>query len=262
MNHSQVLLKLSAPKMVEAMQEDISRLVINAMISKKNAGADEWLKRVLPPLKIRWNQVLNGSKEISADYTSKAWVVLSVLLHKYGLIDKSIIKKAELAMDALNKGLVLSDDFARQTERIKQFLRRTPEPLKRNPTQPKSITFYRAGDVISFELKEKYYAGYIHRITGNTEAPEVEWYDVKLDHVPSLTELKKATAKGRKYNDGITRISTFALYGLKSNPDPAHQVQLIGSGIAPPSNAHLQTGIGMALFDIFRMQIILEEMFM
>ncbi|MFD7495780.1 hypothetical protein ACFV8T_25800 [Streptomyces sp. NPDC059832] len=47
---------------------------------------------------------------------------------------------------------MLSDAFERQSPEIKKLLESVPVPLTRRPRAPRTLSFLRAGDVISFEL--------------------------------------------------------------------------------------------------------------
>ncbi|WP_306353924.1 hypothetical protein [Flavobacterium sp. '19STA2R22 D10 B1'] len=239
MTHQQIVDKLAAKHLVASIDDDLAELTITAMIREKNEGINP-LSYVLPKLLVRWNCVLNAGKEVSSNYKQKTVLALAVLLHKYGFADKAITDKALKAIDSLNKSVALSDDFFRKSDEIKKLLLSTPEPLKRKPSSPESITFYRAKDVISIQIKDKFYAAYIHSLYSPNVAPIIEFYDGVFDTIPTLSQLENRKAKGIIFNDGLERVSNFYIGGMKSLPDLANQIQLIGACVEhKPLNDHL-----------------------
>ncbi|GAA3772060.1 hypothetical protein [Flavobacterium ginsengiterrae] len=261
MTHQQILDKLASKHLVKSIDEDLARLTFSAMLGNKDS-ADTHLLYILPRLLNRWNCVLNAD-EISNNYKQITILALSVLLHKYGFQDETINKKAIDAIDLLNKEVVLSDDFERKSEEIKQFILSTPTPLKRKPSQPESITFYRKGDVISIQLEDHFYAAYIHEISRGNESPIIEFYDGVFDTIPSWEGIKNLSAKGQLYNSGIERISKYSVYGLKHQPDTANQIHLIKSCVdTSPINKHLKESVGLySVIDLFRMQSDIKNLF-
>ncbi|MBV8251546.1 MAG: hypothetical protein JO154_02985 [Chitinophaga sp.] len=262
MTHQQIVDKLAAKRLVQSIDEDLSRLVFNAMSFHKNDTVAQF-SYILSPLMRRWNCVLQADREISLDYRHKTSLALAVLLHKYGFADKTITDSALQAIDALNKGVVLSDDFFRKSDDIKAFIQSTPVSLKKKPSYAESLTFYRGEDVISFQLENKYYAAYIHYIQGVNESPVLEFYDGIFDSVPSLAMLEGLPAKGAIFNDGKSRISLYAVPGMKFLPDMAGQVQLISASVKhKPSNAHLiKPDWEYTLSDLFNLQKTIQGMF-
>ncbi|WP_286964927.1 hypothetical protein [Flavobacterium sp. UBA4854] len=138
-----------------------------------------------------------------------------------------------------------------------------PIPLKRKPSVPESITFYRKGDVISIQLENRFYAAYIHKITGANESPILEFYDGVFDKIPTWGNLQNLPAKGQLYNDGIKRISKFSVYGLKHEPDTANQIRLIKASVDnPPANNHLKESVGLySVIDLFTLQRDIKNLF-
>ena len=262
MTYQQVLDKLAAKHLVKSIDDDLARLVFKAMCYEKN-DTNQQLLYVLPKLLNRWNCILNNDDTVSDIYKQKTMLALSILLHKYGFIDKNLITKSIEAIDVLNKDVVLSDDFFRKSEEIKKLLTSTPIPLKRKPAFVESITFYREKDVISIQLENKFYGAYIHEISGVNESPILEFYDGVFDKIPTLKELENLPAKGELYNDGIERISLHSVYGMKHLPDLANQIQLVSACVEnPPSNSHLEKPIGLyAVSDLFTIQRTIKEMF-
>lgn len=264
MKHSQILDKLAAKYLVETMDDDLSRLVWWAMTGSSNKTPQEQLKTILPEFLLRWDCTLKPSAEKGKKhYRNKALVAMATLLHKYGFSKPSITSQAIDAIDALNKAVVLSDDFERKSVYIKELLQSPPVPLKRRPALPESITFYRPKDIIAIELENIFYIAYIHTDTGINQSPVVEFYEQTFDKVPTLEELKNTRAIGEKYSDGTTKISKFSISGLKYLPDPAGQVTLIASAIdTPPYNSHLKSPIGLyTTSTIFQIQPIIKRMF-
>lgn len=183
MTHQQILDKLAAKHLVKSIDEDLSSLVFYAMCYNKDS-IEKQLAYFLPNLLLRWNCVLKAGKEVSDNYKEITILEIAVLLHKYGYADNSITKQAIEAIDHLNKKVVLSDDFFRKSDEIKNILLSLPISLKRKPAIAESITFYRKKDVISIQLDGKYYAAYIHELTGINESPKIEFYNGMFDNIP------------------------------------------------------------------------------
>lgn len=264
MTHQQITDKLAARYLVQSMEEDIARLTWEAMTFDKNKYIDDQLSHVLPKLLLRWNCVLDADRpDFSEGYKQKTIVALITLLHKYGYADTVLTAKGFKAIDALNEAVLLSDDFFRKSEEIKQVLSAAPVPLKRKPSIPDSITFYRVKDVISFQLGERYYAAYVHSLSAPNESPVLEFYDAIFDKVPSLQELEKVPAKGERYQDGTERIARFSVSGMKFLPDLAHQIQLISACVENnPSGKHLQKPHGLyTVGDLFSIQESIRDLF-
>lgn len=261
MTHQQILDKLAAKSLVKAIDEDLARLTFHAMCYEKDSTNNQLLY-ILPRLLKRWNCILNAS-EISGNHKQITILALSILLHKYGFKDSEIETKAIKAIDFLNKEVVLSDDFFRKSEEIKQFILSAPTPLKRKPSIPESITFYRKGDVISIQIENQFYIAYIHKISGANESPILEFYDGVFNKIPAWEDVKALPAKGQLYNDGTERISKFSVYGFKHMPDTANQIQLIKAcADNPPSSQHLKESVGLyAISDLFRIQDTIESLF-
>lgn len=249
-NHTQALNKLAADTLVQTLDEDLARLMTTLMAYAKhdaalaaNPGA-----RALPLVLRRWNCILEANDDtVSALYRQKTVVALAILLHKYGIAAASITAQADAAIDALNDAVALSDDFHRKTADIKEaFLQTRPTPLKRAPGLPDSLTFYRAGDVVSYQLDGRYYAAYVHHCAGINTSPVIEFYDAVFDRVPSIDQLQDKPAKGRRYNDGSERIERMAVAGMKFMPDPAGQIVLVKACVeTPPDNSHLKKSVGL-----------------
>ena len=258
MKHDQILEKLAAKQMVKSMEEDLKRLTNFAIILKKNE-----ISFLLPQLLKRWNCVLNASGSISENYKNKTYICLAVLLHKYGFSDTGITGKAIKAIDKLNLSVALSDHFYNNSELIKELIKNSPAPLKRKPSLPENITFFRENDVISIQLEGSYYAAYIHKLTAPNETPVIELYDCIFNKVPVIEELTGLKAKGSVYNDGTEKVSCYAVTGMKYTPDPANQIFLVASGIKnKPLNEHLEKASGLwTNTDLFRIQNIIVNMF-
>lgn len=266
-NHAQALKKLAADTLVQTLDEDLARLMTTLMAYAKhdaalaaNPGA-----HALPLVMRRWNCVLQASDDtVAALYRQKTVVALAILLHKYGIADAAITTQADAAIDALNDAVALSDDFHRKTAGIKEaFLHTPPTPLKRAPGLPDSLTFYRAGDVVSYQLDGRYYAAYVHHCAGINTSPVIEFYDAVFDRVPSIDQLQDKPAKGRRYNDGSVRIERMAVAGMKFMPDPAGQIVLVKACVeTPPDNSHLKKSVGLnVVSDILDMQERVDGLF-
>jgi hypothetical protein len=265
--HAQALKKLAADILVQTLDEDLARLLADTMARARHdaAIAANPSASVLPPLLRRWNCVLQaGDDAASPLYRHKTAVALAILLHKYGIADAGIADRADTAIDALNEAVALSDDFHRKTATIKAtFLRTPPAPLKRAPGLPDSLTFYRAGDVVSYQLDDRHYAAYVHRCAQTNQSPVIEFYDAVFDHVPGIEDLQDKPARGRRYNDGSVRIERMSVAGMKFMPDPAAQFVLIKACVdTPPGTAHLGKPVGLyGVSDVFDLQDSVDRMF-
>lgn len=266
-NHAQALKKLAADTLVQTLDEDLARLMTRLMAYARHdeALAANLGARALPQVLRRWNCVLQANDDaVSALYRHKTAVALAILLHKYGIADATLSAHADAAIDALNDAVALSDDFHRKTPDIKQaFLHTPPTPLKRAPGQPDSLTFYRAGDVVSYQLDGRYHAAYVLRCASTNSSPIIEFYDAVFDQVPSMDELNGIPARGRRYNDGTVRIERLSVSGMKFMPDPAGQFVLVKACVeTPPDNSHLQKSVGLyGVSDVFEMQEQVAGMF-
>lgn len=266
MTHQQILDKLAAKALVQNIDDDFARLTAKAMGFAKHdiKIAENLTGYILPKILLRWNCVLNANEtEVTANYKRTTFVALSVILHKYGLQDTEITEKAMDAIDALNRDVVLSDDFFRKSDQIKKLITSEPLPLKRKPSLPDNVTFYRPNDVIAIQVCKHFYCAYIHKLSRPNESPIIEFYDKIFDKVPEIRELEKLPAKGQLYNDGSKRISKYAVSGIKFLPDLANQIKLISSNVeASPSNTHLEESVGLyAVMDIFEIQNEIERLF-
>jgi hypothetical protein len=264
MKHQQILEKLAAKHLAESITEDVSRLMTYAMAYEKHGSISSRLQYVLPKLLLRWECVLNAtSREVSDIYKQKTAVALAVVLHQYGCADAAITDSAVKAIDSLNAGVVLSDDFARKSEAIKTFLLTPPIPLKRKPGLPELITFYRPKDVVAIQLEKRFYIAYIHELTGPNESPILEFCDVVFDKSPTLEDIKGYKAKGQRFKDGTTRIERVAVCGMKHLPDLAYQIKLIAACVnQPPENQHLEKALGLyTVSDLFSLQDTLKRLF-
>ncbi len=260
MKHNQILDKLAARHLVEFIEEDVARLVWLAMCPPADGIAAYVMPRLLP----RWNCVLNAGKDEVADlYKQKTFLALAVVLHKYGVADKAISKMALAAIDKLNRAVALSDDFFRKTDLIKALIESPPEPLKRRPSHRDSLTFYRAGDIVSIQLGERYHAAYVHEILNFNEKPLMELYDAAFDRRPALEEVLGRRAKGGHYDDGLERVEKFSVAGMRNVPDLANQFVLLGSGIKEmPSSSHLKEPVGLySVMDLFGLMAAMQRMF-
>ncbi len=265
MNHKQIIDKVAFGKLGDAMEEDLARLVSSAMSFRKGGSIKDIPSYVLPKMLTRWNCVLLAKDGIAEYYKEKVVLTMATLFHKYGLRDENITNEAILAIDKLNDGVVLSDDFYRKSDEIKEFLKTKPIDLKRKPHIPDSVTFYRAKDIVSIQIEDSYYLGYIHKLTGVNDCPILEFYDKVFVEQPTIKDINNLKAKGEKYNDGIIRKSRFAIYGMKYQPDFANQIHLISSSVNSeliPDSDHLEESVGLyTVTDLFRIQGIIKKLF-
>lgn len=266
MTHQQILDKLAAKALVQNIDEDLARLTGTAMRYAKHDReiAANLTNYILSKMLQRWNCILKAdSSEVIINYKRKANIALALTLHKYGLTDEIIREKAIKAIDDLNNEVVLDDDFFRKTAEIKTFINSKPTELKRIPSSPDNITFYRPKDVISIQLGKQYFCAYIHSHERPNESPVLEFYDKIFDSVPKIGELEKINAKGRMNDSGVTRISKFSVAGIKFLPDLANQIKLIAACVeVPPFNTHLAESVGLyTITDVFGMQDDIDNLF-
>lgn len=237
MKHQQILEKLHA-KMAEAIEDDIRRIVFTLMCSRKLTT-----QGVLNKLMPRWNCALDAEQsEVSENYKEMLILSLAVLLHKYGLLNQDITQKALSAIDRLNDKVALSDAFFHQTDKIKELINSKPIPITKKPWPPKNnITFYRAKDVISIQLGQKYCAAYIHDNQHN-QTPIIEFYDAVFDSRPKWEDIKGKKAKG----NSKMNICKYSIAGMKDLPDYANQIHLVEANISQtPDNSHLTQDVGL-----------------
>lgn len=264
MKHQQILDKLAAAKLVEAITDDVTSLLSWEMLGpgKKDAFG-QVAAAVMPQLLARWNCVLRAPDEAATElYKQKTWLALATVLHKYGLQHPHVTEQALASVDRLNQAVALSDDFFRKSDTIKAFLSTPPKPLSRRPAKPESLTFLRAGDVIAIRLGNDHHAAYVHEV-GQNVAPVIELYDFASSSKPGLQELLSCRARGGKYNDGIDRVEKYQVHGLKSVPDPADQFHLLASGVTTgPSQGHLGAPVGLySVVHMFRLLQTIERVF-
>lgn len=268
MKHSQILNNLASDDLNEAIDDDVSLAVLDSMTGYWNEylEPESIASRALPLILARWNCVLQSTNtdEVSELYKAKSFVIMAVTLHKYAIVDAHITQQAIKAIDLLNDEVALSDTFYRQSPDIKTFLQTEPKPLKRRPNSLKAVTFYRANDIISIQLDDKFFMAYIHTLIGANKSPIIEFYDVVFDHQPTLVDIKKNNiAFGQSYNDGTTRKSCFSVTGLKFLPDLSNQVHLIAacaSNSLKPDNQHLGDSVGVyTSLDVLSIQSIIRE---
>ena len=264
MKHQQILDKLAAAKLVEALTDDVSTLLFWEMLGPGRKDAfGEAAEAATPQLLARWDCVLRATEdEVSRLYKQKTRLALATVMHKYGLQDGRVTADAIAAIDELNEAVALSDDFFRKSEPIKAFLSAPPKSLSRRPARPESLTFLRAGDVIALQVAGRYHAAYVHEV-GQNVAPVLELYDFVSAAKPALADVVPHCAKGGKYNDNVARIEKYQVHGLKHVPDAANQFHLLGSGVTTgPSQTHLGASVGLySVSQTFKLLQTVERLF-
>jgi hypothetical protein len=257
MRHQQILDKLASRELVGAVDEDLARWIGDKMLGHCGSQAD-LQQMVLPPVLARWRCLLDADN-VANHLKNVAWVALATLLHKYGFAEQDITAKALTAIDDLNREVVLSDAFARQSDAIKALLRSTPTPRTRRPPRPKPITFLRPGDAVSIQLDGYFYAAYVlelHRDRGGS-FPVIEFYEGRFERLSAAQDLR-GRAMASQYGG-----ARFGVIGLTYLPDPANQVVLITSGsVDPPQGAPPRPHRGLwTLTDIMRLQDYVRKLF-
>ncbi|MFD3547234.1 hypothetical protein ACFWUW_16750 [Streptomyces sp. NPDC058655] len=255
MRHQQVLDKLAARGHVRAMDEELARWV-RWQMHLPGASHEEVAHAVIGPVLTRWRCLLD-SDDASPALRNVAKVALATLLHKYGFQDADLTAQAVAAVDELNRDVVLSDAFERQSREIKELLRSAPAPLTRKPASPRSLTFLRPGDVLSVELGGRFHAAYVWRVDGLNETPLIEFYAGTFAQPPTPAEL----AGGRAARPGGR--ARFGVDGLTYLPDPAGQVRAVAAahGEGPLGG---EPGPGQGLYtvtDVMTLQRHMAELF-
>jgi hypothetical protein len=258
MNHKQILDKLAARGLVEAVEDDVRRAVFWAMAGPRDGKPDHAAvsARVVDDVLRRWNCVFAAAPEdVTPNYRDKTAVAVATVLHNYGIPHPPLIEHAMTAIDHLNAEVALSDDFYRKSPAIKDFLQAPPKPLMKRPARPAEVTFWRAGDVAALQLGRHFYAAYVHEILHGSAVPIIELYDYRATTRPSIDALRNLPAKGARFNDGVVRAERLYAHGMKFQPDPAYQFHLIASGMKTgPDSRRLGTPIGHGnVLDIFRL---------
>ncbi|NGM12717.1 hypothetical protein [Verrucosispora sioxanthis] len=248
MRHQQILDKLAAPVLVRALNEDLARWVGWQLVAVPEDHRDLG-QRVIPPILTRWRCLLDAA-DTAAETRHRGWVAMAVLLHRYGLADEAVTAHASAAIDSLNRDVVLSDAFARQSPAVKDFLATPPPPLTRRPRRPGTLTLLRPGDVVSIQVEASFYAAFVRQVAGGNEYPVIEFYSGRFQQPPTLNELSgRAAARDR----GGAR---FGVVGLTYLPDPANQVRALASQHPqPPLGNEPGPGEGRyTMTDIIRLQ--------
>ncbi|NEA98874.1 hypothetical protein [Streptomyces sp. SID13726] len=244
MRHQQILDKLAAREIVQAMNEDVARWT-GAQMSYRGRSHTEVERAVIPPVLARW-RCLFDAVDATAAAKDIGWVALATLLHKYGFQDSAVTTRALTSVDELNRHVVLSDAFERQSPAIKALLQSAPTPLTRRPRNPGTVTFLRPGDVVSIQLADRFHAAFVHELHGANEFPVIEFYAGSFAQPPTMALLAdrpaaQASARAR-----------FGVVGLTFLPDPAHQVvALAAQHSEAPHGGDPQAGGGLwSLTDI------------
>lgn len=220
MKHQQVLDKLAARGHVQALDEELARLVTRKMIGKPSHA--DLTRAVVPPVLARWRCLLD-SPEARPATKNVVLVALAVTLHKYGFQDTDLTAAAVHAVDELNREVVLSDAFDRQSAEIKDFLRSAPTPPTRKPGRPRSLTFFRVGDVLSIEFGGAFHAAFVRQVNGLNETPVIEFYEGAFATPPTMADLAGRAAARPQAR------ARFSVDGLTYLPDPANQVVAIAA---------------------------------
>lgn len=238
MRHQQILDKLAARDIVQAMNEDVARWTGQQM-AYPGRSHTEVETAVVPPLLTRWRCLLDAADVTSAT-TCVGRVALATLLHKYGFQDGALTAQALASVDELNRHVVLSDAFERQSPAIRTLLRSAPTPLTRRPRNPRAVTFLRPGDVVSIQLADTFHAAYVHELHGANEFPVIEFYAGSFTRPPTPAQLADRPAAQA---DAGAR---FGVVGMTYVPDPAHQVVVLdGQDAKPPRGGDPQAGSGL-----------------
>lgn len=255
LNHKQALDLLNSRSLVTSIEQDLTRLIRRG-ISASPGGSDEVTAQILRNILSRWNCALFApDDEVTPSQKNLTIVVLTLLLHKYGFQEQSLTSKAHQAIDSINNDILLDDQFFRKTSDLKELLSSPPVLRSRKPTRPADVTFWRAGDLATYQVGETFYALYIHGLVGVKEAPIVEFFDIALSRRPAQGDILGQKMRGVSFNDGVIRAQRYIVFGMRDMPDPANQFHLLGN--VPhfkPDHTQLAPSIGIGVVtDIFRL---------
>lgn len=259
MNHKQILDTLAAANLVKALEFDIAFATSQNMLGPKWDKPDpaKVAKVVTAGIRRRWRCALDApATEVSPNYKAKVWLAMAVLFHKYGFSDAQVSSEARKAIDFLNDTVALSDHFFRKAEEIKNLLSIPPTPLSKRPSHAEHLTFWRAGDVVAYVLDDWTYALYVHEVPLGNEVPLIEFYDQRSRALPQLDALRGAKALGILLNDNRRYINILSLYGMRHQPDFAHQFQLLGNvpDMAPDQSQLNRPDWEYGLSNVFQLQ--------
>lgn len=255
----QKLLTYLPRDLVEPITRDVAQATAWQMLGPDKHAHEILTARVLEWVFLRWGCALQKPvDEADSQGHDLVCLTLAAVLHRHGFCDDALTRSALDAVDRLNRRVVLSDAFERNSTAIKALLGSLPTPLARRPPLARHVTFWRAGDAASVQVGEWFYAIHVHAILGNHEAPVVELYDFVSRQPPVAEDLRACKAKGQPSADGVPRVDRHAVYGLRDVPDRAGQFCLIASGMPAPSVAHLQPSAG--LFGVSDPFTFLEDM--
>lgn len=212
------ILKMLDGKMVLSVKNDINTIVFKQMCYHRNGYP---ASNVVKPLMDRWNCCLDA-EDIEQSYKDRVVLTIVTLLHKAGLVDADLTKKAMQAIEHFKKDCVLGENFSRQGDKVKALLKSTPQPLTKKPGYKESITFYRAKDVVAIQLDGKYCAAYVLTDEHN-EHPTITFYRAVFDHLPTLEEVQNVKIK--------KGFGSFMVAKMTYLPDYANQIRLIAANV-------------------------------
>ncbi|MCF7749595.1 hypothetical protein KQ945_02470 [Bacillus subtilis subsp. subtilis] len=254
MTHRSILNQLAGGVLVEAIENDVKRCARWARLSPDKAaraqaeiGAD-----VIDTLMLRWQGVLDSDDTVATPlYRHTIALALATALHQQGFHCPALTARAIAAIKALNDAVALSDHFQRRSAEIRALLLSAPVMPTRRPGHQKGHTQWRAGDVASVRVDDRYHAMYV--LSVGHGAPIVEFYDYLQQEPPTIAALRALCARGTRTNGEDSYLFRHALFGLIHQPDPAHQFVLLASGAEGPDNRHLLRHDGLyTVSDVFR----------
>lgn len=266
MDHQSILKRLAAPSLVAALGADIACVTNWAMLGPRTppAAHADLAAQVKRQINDRWSCArLAPSNEVTDNYRAKLNLALCTLMHKHGFNDAELLQSALDAIDWLNEQVALDDHFYRQADAIKAFLATAARALLRRPAIAKDQTFYRAGDVVSYQLDGQFYAFYVCEIGAHVAVPLIEFFDACWQHRPQPADVHNLRARGLIYNDQICRVAQFWVHGTPPLLDPAKQFHVIASLPADPLlRDHLAPPVaGGSVVDVFRLQCDVRALF-
>jgi hypothetical protein len=245
--HQQILDKLAARGAVQALDWEVAHRVRQQMYARP-AAREELACKVIIPILARWRCLLDGDDALPSR-KNVVRVALATVLHKYGFQDADITAQAVTAIDELNRDVVLSDAFERQSDDIKKFLSAPPLPLTRKPSVSRPTTFLRAGDVLSIELGGRFHAAYVWGVSGFNETPRLEFYAGTFTEPPTMSDLMRRRA-ARPAAHARLHVS-----GLTYLPDPAQQVKAVAAAYPEgPRGSESAHGPGYTVTDVISLQ--------
>ena len=237
---------------VSALDEEVSDFSRLWFIRRQHSGesVEDARARLLDALRARWRFDDPARQELV--------LPIALTLHRYGWAVADLAESADLAMQAF-VARVQPRAVERLAPKLRELLTTEPQPLRRRPAVKRGWTQFREGDVLSIRLRDSYHAAHAWKVSqdGQGSQPILRFYDAVYGHPPTIEELRGASTRGEPLSDGRVHDTSFGIYGLRLQPDPADQVAIVEAGVARgPDSSQLAPAVALwtvtHLFDLGR----------